>query len=86
MGQRFAKVFVGKPFGLEDEQHKDVEECLDTPIVKVERSNPLPLDLERLNDSIERFLANITVVADSLDVEETSIGLKAYLPQGRQVM
>src|SRR4051794_10474169 len=55
-------------------------------IVEMKPGDPLSLDLERLNDSIELSLADCTVVADSLDVQETSVGLEADLPQSGQVV
>src|SRR5215212_590973 len=86
VSQRLAEILVGKSSGLEDELHKDAQKRLDTRIVEAKRRDPLSLDSQRLNDSVQLSLANCTVVADSLNVKETSIGLEAYLPQSGQVV
>src|SRR5512135_2884327 len=48
-------------------------------------TGPLSLDLNRSIDLAERVFADGAVLADPLDVQETSVGLKADPPQGGQV-
>src|SRR3972149_118686 len=58
---------------------------LDARVGEAQGGGPLPLDRDRLGDAGERGFSNRAVVADSLDVQETSVGLKADLPQGGEV-
>ena len=86
LGQRLAEIFVGETVDLEGKHDKNAEKRLDTPVIETERRNSLPIYLEGLNDLIEGTLADCTVVADSLDIEKTSVGLEANLPQCGQVV
>jgi hypothetical protein len=45
----------------------------------------LPFNFDRFIDTAERVLAEGTILADPLDVQETSVGLEADPPQGGQV-
>src|SRR6185436_2463780 len=86
LSQGLAEIFVGETVDLEGEHNKNAEKRLDPPVIEAERRDSLSIYLERLNDLLERILADCTVVADSLDVEETSVGLEANLPQCGQVV
>ena len=77
---------MAKTVDLEGEHDKHTEKRLDTPVIETERRNPLPIYVEGLNHPIESTLAHCTVVADSPDVEKTSVGLEANLPQCGQVV
>ena len=46
----------------------------------------MAFDLRRPGDLTKRVFANGRVVADSLDVQQTSVGLKADCPQLREVV
>jgi len=59
---------------------------LHAPIVEAQSGSPLTVTLNRLHDLLVGLLANEVVVSDGLDVEETSIGLKADLPQRGEVL
>jgi hypothetical protein len=85
LSQGFAEILVGETVDLEGKHDKNAEQRLDTWVIEAERRDPLLIHLEGLNDLIERTLADCTVVADSLDVEQTSVGLEANLPQCGQV-
>ena len=45
----------------------------------------LPVDVDGADHPTEVVLAESGVVAESLDVEETSVGIEANLPQGGKV-
>jgi len=44
-----------------------------------------PLDLDRFIDPTKRAVADAAILADPLDVQETSVGLKADPPQGGKI-
>jgi hypothetical protein len=58
---------------------------LDAPIVEAQGGSPLTVTLDWTHDPLVGSLANEAVVTDGLDVEETSIGLKADLPPRGEV-
>ncbi len=86
VSQRLAQVFVGKTLGQQGEQHDDAEQCLDARVVEVQGRSPLASDGDRLHHLLEGVLADGAIMADALDVEKTSVGLKADLPQGWEVV
>ena len=57
-----------------------------TRIAEPQRRGSLTIDLDRSDDLIESIFADRAVVAETLDVEQTSVGLEADLPQGGQVL
>src|SRR6187455_2588015 len=61
------------------------EKGLHGRVREAQTAGSLSADLDRLIDTAERVFAHGTVLADPLDVQETSIGLEADLPQGGQV-
>lgn len=67
----------------EDDQRR--EECLGPLIGEAQCRGALAVDLTGLGKAGEGRLTEGRIVADSLDVEQTSIGLSADLPQGGQV-
>jgi hypothetical protein len=45
----------------------------------------LPINLDRTIDPAKRVFSKGAILADSLDVQETSVGLKADPPQGGKI-
>ena len=86
LSQGFAEIFVGETVDLEGKPAKDAEQRLGTRVIEPESGDSLSTYVEGLNDLIECILADCTVVADSLDIEKTSVGLEANLPQCGQVV
>jgi hypothetical protein len=72
--QRRAKLRARKPVGLEQEHDDDREESLDARIIEAERRCSLLLDDCGTDHTVPRVFGNGTVVTDSLDVEQTSVG------------
>jgi hypothetical protein len=70
---------------LEAEQDQYAEQGLHVRIAETQGASPLPVDLDGPNHLIKRVFANRAIVRYSLDVQKTSVGLKADLPQSRQV-
>ena len=68
------------------EHDQSGEQRLHAPIVETQGGSPLTVTLNRLHDLLVGLLANEVVVSDGLDVEETSIGLKADLRQRGEVL
>jgi len=59
---------------------------LDAFVTEPQGRSSLTIDLGGPHNPIEGILANRTIVRNLLDVEQTPVGLKADLPQGRQVL
>ena len=58
---------------------------MDNGVGEAQGSGALPVDSRRPGDASERGFADRAVVTDPLDVQETSVGLKADFPQGGEV-
>ena len=63
-----------------------MQEGLHALIFETESRGPLLGDDPRALNGLKTALTDRAVVADSLDVEQTSIGLEAYFPQGEEVL
>jgi len=61
------------------EQHQGVEKGLGTHFVEAQRRGTLHTDFDGVGHLIESVFADGAVVRDGLDVEQTSVGLKADL-------
>src|SRR4051794_22125293 len=70
------QVAVGKTSGQETKHQQRPEQGLYRNIGEVQGAGALPIDLDRFIDAAERAFADGTVLADPLDVEETSVGVK----------
>ena len=68
--------------GQQPEDDERAEEGLDAGIGEAQGREPLIGDHLGALHLLEGCFAEGTVVAESLDVEETSVGLEADLPQG----
>src|SRR5947208_3479740 len=85
-GQLWTKVFGAKSSGHEHKHQQGVQERLDPLLPIAQSRDPLILDLNRLVDLRKRRFPQGTVLADLLDVQQTSVGSKADLPQLRQAL
>ena len=81
-----SQVSVGEPGGQEAKDDQDAEQRLDPRVAEAQRGCTLVIDDDGLADLVERLLADVAVRADSLDVKETSVGLKADVSQRGEVM
>ena len=81
-----AQVAVGKTPRQQTKHQQRAEQRLHGHVGETQGTGPLPIDLDRFIDPTERVFADRAIVAESLDVQETSVGLKADLPQGGQIM
>ncbi len=81
-----AEVAVGEPVGQESEHDDGGEQGVDARVAEAERGDALTVEGDGLRDVVERGFADGGVVADSLDVEETSVGVEADLPECGQVV
>ena len=80
-----AEVAVAPAVGQQPKDHQHTEECLDDRVGEAQGGGPLALDGDRAGHAGERDVPDRAVVADPLDVQETSVGVKADLPQGGEV-
>ena len=80
-----AQVAVGEPRGQETEDDQGREERLDTILLEAEGGGALAVDHDRLGNLSKGVRAEVAIMADPLDVQETSIGPEADLPQRGQV-
>ena len=72
-----------KPRGKQTKHQQRAEQRLHGHVGEAQAAGPLPIDLDRFIDPVERVFADGTVLADPLDVQETSVGLKADLAARR---
>ena len=82
--QVHAEVAVAPAVGQQAKHHQHAEERVDDRVGEAQGGGPLTLDGDRSSTG-ERVFADRAIVADPLDVQETSVGLKADLPQGGEV-
>ncbi len=75
-----APILVGEAAKLQDEEDQRGHEHLDTRIVEPQGRTMLPIDVDGIDHTTEIVLAQSGVMAESLDVEETSVGIEANLP------
>jgi hypothetical protein len=75
-----AQVAIGEPGRLETEDDQSREEGLDALLFEAQGRGPLAIDLDGTGDLRERRFTELAIVADSLDVEQTSIGAEADRP------
>jgi hypothetical protein len=67
-----AQVAVGKTAGQETKEDQGSEQRQDALIAEAKRRGMLAVALDGVMDLVERVFADRAVVADSLDVQETS--------------
>lgn len=77
-----AKIAVGEAARLEPKEHQAGKQREDPAIPETQSGGMVRADDHRLVNAAEHVFAKPAVVADSLDVLKTSIGLEADLPQG----
>ena len=76
---------VGKPFGQQTEDYEGTEQRHDVRVGETEGGHAFPLDDSGTCERQESLLSQTTVVAQSLDVKETSVGLEADLPESGKI-
>jgi hypothetical protein len=84
--KQYAHFLIGEPTQLETEYDQDGEQGLHARITEPQSRSSLTVDFGRTDYSMECVFANRAIVRNFLDVEKTSIGLKADLPQRGQVL
>src|SRR4051812_41393242 len=65
----------------ENKQQQDMQQPLHPRVGKAQRRRALSIDYDRPLQVLERCFADEAVVADALDVKQTSVGRKANLAQ-----
>src|SRR4051794_9879467 len=71
---------------LEAEDHKDGKKCLYTRAAEAKCGGTLASDFDRAYHLSESILPDGAIVGDLLDIQQTSVGSKADLPQSGQVL
>ena len=79
-------VFVGEPLGQQTIEDQHAQERLHTRIGEGQGGHALVADDLGPRDLLERVVAEEAIVAELLDVEQTSIGGEADRPQRGQVV
>src|SRR5262244_1354856 len=81
LSQVLSQLPMAKAVEMRAEHDQSGEQRLHAPIVEAQGGSALTVTLNWAHDLLVGSLANEAVVRDGLDVEETSIGLKADLPK-----
>src|SRR5512135_3652302 len=76
-GPMAPEIAAGETTGEQSEHQHRAEKGLHGRVREAQTAGSLSADLDRLIDTAERVFAHGTVLADPLDVQETSIGLEA---------
>src|SRR3954462_9078205 len=84
--QQYTHFCIGKSLKLETEDSQHGQKRLHALIAKAECGGTLAIHFDRPYNLIKSILSDGTVVRDLLDVEQTSMGSKADLPQSGQVL
>ena len=82
----FAEILVGKPVGEETKDQQRAEQGMDKGVPEAHRGDALIVDDQRLREIGDNVVADRAIVADSLDAQEASVGLKADLPKCGEVL
>jgi hypothetical protein len=69
------EVTVTPAIGQQPKDDEQAQERLDDRVGEAQGGGPLPLDGDRAGDAGKRGFSDRTVVADALDVQETSVGI-----------
>lgn len=77
---------VAKAAGQKPKDQQRGEQSLDAWIIEMQRCHPLPVHLSRLGEVAEGVFPDPAIAAQSLDVEEMSVGREADLPQSREIL
>src|SRR5215212_3104926 len=84
--EQCAQLRISEPLKLETEDSQHGEESLNAWVAEAKRRGALAIDFDRAHYLIESILPNRTIMGDLLDVQQTSVGSKADLPQCGQVL
>jgi hypothetical protein len=80
------QIMMSKPIGQESKGDQRVEQGVHTGVNEAQRRHPLTGNLAGLVDLLKSIFTQEAIMAERLDVQEASVGLKADLPQGGQVL
>ena len=81
-----AKILIPEGALDEEEQQQDMQKALHTWVGEAKRCRTLLPDRYWLLHVLERGFADEAIVADALDVEQTSVGCKADLAQFGKIL
>ena len=84
--QKGSHFLIVEPTELETEYDQNSEQGLHPLVTEPQCRRSLAIHLGRTDYPIESIFADRAIVGNLLDVEETSVGLEAELPQGWQVL
>jgi len=84
-GDMLAQIAVSETARQETEQDQGGPQDQHAGIGKAQRRSALPVHLAGAIHLLKRFFSQAAIVAEALDFEQTSVGLKAELPQTRQI-
>lgn len=76
---------IGEPLGQKPKSNQGTEQSLDAWVGKAQGRNPLPGYDLRVVDLLKSLFTQQAIVADLLDVQETSVGGEADEPQSGQI-
>ena len=80
------QIMTSRPVGQESKNDQRAEQGVHTSVNEAQGRHPLAGNLARLVNLPKGVFTQETVMAESLDVQGTPVGLKADLPQGGQVL
>src|SRR3989304_4190602 len=85
-GEQHSQIVIGKPLRQKPKSNEGAEQGLDMRIGETQSRDPLAGNSLRLVDLLKGIFSQAAIVAEGLDVQKTSVGLKADLSQGGQVL
>jgi hypothetical protein len=83
--QQRPQVVIGEPLRQKSKGNESIEQGLDAWVSEAQGRHPLSRKRLRLVHLLEGVFSEKAIVADLLDVQETSVSLKADVPQSGQV-
>ena len=82
----WAQIWMRETKGQEEVEQQDAEQCLDAGVGEAKARDTLALHHGGSLQLSECLFADGAVMADSLDIEETSVGGEADLTQSREIL
>jgi hypothetical protein len=84
--QKGSHFLIVEPTELETEYDQNTEQGLHALVTEPQCRRSLAIHLDRTDYPIEGIFADRAIVGNLLDVEKTSVGLEADLPESGQVL
>lgn len=84
--EQHPQLVIGETLRQKPKSDEGAEQSMDTRIGEAQSGDPLTRNHLGLVDLMKSFFSQKAIVADVLDAQETSVGLKADLPQSRQIL